>query len=178
MTDDQVIHVDHVNRVASALLTAFIVVIGGNANDQHITYLIFTGATYDVRLATHPGGIVMPWMIMTDGDDRGVDLTQPSGLPLREVCVAPRFIVGGRKGIGNQCNILATQLEASVAKPGNFHLFKCRFSHKFGRGPINVLARTSLYHKDRCSTSLQNLVIISQLLYSMAQSPKWIVTLE
>src|SRR2546428_7617629 len=148
MTDDQVIHVDHVNCVASALLTAFIVVVGGNANDQHITYLIFTGATNDVRLATHPGGIVMPWMIMTDGDDRGVDLTQPSGLPLWEVCQLRR------KGIGNQCNVLATQLEASMAKPGNFHLFKCRFSHKFGRGPINVLARTLLYHKDKCSTSL------------------------
>src|SRR5271167_4505861 len=174
MANDQVIHVDHVNRIASSFLAAFIVVVGRDADDQHITDFIFTGAAYDVRIAAHRGGIVMPRMVMTDGDDGGVDLTQPSGLPLREVCQLRR------KGIGNQCNVLATQLEASVAKPGNFHLFKCRFSHKFGRGPINVLARILLYHTDRCSTSLQNLVlvIISQLLYSMVQSHKWIVTLE
>ena len=50
----------------------------------------------------------MPGMIVTDGDDGGIDLTQR----------VPRL---RRKGISDQSNILATQLETGVAKPGNFH---------------------------------------------------------
>jgi hypothetical protein len=47
-------------------------------------------------------------MVVTDGDDGGIDLTQ-------------RVPWLRRKGISDQSNILATQLKTGVAKPGNFH---------------------------------------------------------
>src|SRR5579875_1799620 len=108
MTDYYLIHMNDINGVAPQFLPAFIIVVGGNAGNQDITDLIFARTAHNIRFPSDALDIIMPRMVMTDGDDGGIDLTQ-------------RVARLRRKGIGDQRNILATQLKTGVAKPGNFH---------------------------------------------------------
>src|SRR5581483_6566934 len=85
----------------------------------------FSRPPHNPRIPAHAHSIVMAWMIVADGDNRGGNLTQPGS-----VCGASL----GRKRISNQGNALALDLKARVAEPGNFHLLTNRFSQKFRRG--------------------------------------------
>ncbi|MGH2510921.1 MAG: hypothetical protein ACRDHZ_26450, partial [Ktedonobacteraceae bacterium] len=53
---------------------------------------------------------------------------------------------------GNQGHVLASQLKASMAKPGYFHDIKIAFLKKYRRGLNCVLARFQLYHRADSST--------------------------
>src|SRR5579884_508222 len=108
MTNYYFIHMNDINGIAPQLLPAFIIVIGGDAGNQDITDLIFAWAAHNIWFPRNTLNIIMPGMVMTDGDDGGIDLTQ-------------RVTRLRRKGIGDQRNIFATQLKTGVAKPGNFH---------------------------------------------------------
>src|SRR5712692_430577 len=121
---------DDIHCIPSTLLAMFIIVVGGNASNQHIANLILTWSMHHVGIPTHASSIVMPWMIVADGDDRGSELTQLWGFPFGIPCQLRR------KRVGNQSDTLATQLEAGVAKPGNFH-DSFAFPNKFGRGLLS-----------------------------------------
>ena len=76
VTDNQVIYVNDIDRVPAMFLPTFIIVIRGYAGDQHVANLIFAGATHNTRIAADALDIIMPIMVMADGDDRGIDLAQ------------------------------------------------------------------------------------------------------
>src|ERR1700716_2538491 len=114
MANNQVIHVDNINGVASVLLPTLVVVIGGNASNKDITDFILPRTTYCTRSPPYAHDIVVSWMIVTDGDDGGVDLTQAACIPLRGSLLR-------REWVGDQGDIFATQLKAGVAQPGYFH---------------------------------------------------------
>src|SRR5579883_3413227 len=125
VADHDIVHVDDINGIAAKLLAPLIIVIGGDAGNQNIADLIFSRSPHNTRIPAHAHSIVMAWMIVADGDNRGGKLAQPGS-----VCSASL----GRKRISNQGNALAFELEARVAEPGNFHLLTNRFSQKFRRG--------------------------------------------
>src|SRR6185312_17269354 len=127
MANHHVIHMNDINGVTTKLLATFIIVVSRNAGNQNITDLIFSRATYNPWLPSNTLGIVMPGVVVTDGDDGGIDLTQ-------------RVPWLRRKGIGDQSNILATQLETSVAVPCNFHKGKDSLFSIVRAGTV-VLAR-------------------------------------
>jgi hypothetical protein len=114
MADHQVIHVNNINSVASILLPTFVVVIGCNTGNKDITDFILPRTTYSPWFPPYAHDIVMPWMVVADGDDGGVDLAQA-------VCVPLRGSLLRRERVGDQGNIFATQLKAGVAQPRYFH---------------------------------------------------------
>jgi hypothetical protein len=82
-------------------------------------------------------------VVVADCDNGGGKFTQPgnvSGASLR------------RKRIGNQGDTSALELEARMAKPGNFHFLNKSLFSKVQAGTDVVLAQRLLYHRDRCST--------------------------
>src|ERR1700730_17911440 len=82
VTDHEVIHVNNINGIASAFRAALRVVVGGDAGNQHITDLIFAGAAHHTRIPGNGFREVMAGVVMTDGDDGGVDLAQLVRFPL------------------------------------------------------------------------------------------------
>src|SRR5579875_295204 len=122
MANHQIIHMDDIDSISTLLLTAFVIMKRGHARNQHVADLILARPAHHTRIAAHALRIVMPGMIMTDGDDGGMNLAQRVAL-LRS------------KRVGNQGNILATQLETGVAKPEYFHYYvSLLLYNKFGRG--------------------------------------------
>src|SRR6266700_2474704 len=106
MTDHKIIHMNNIHRVPSTLFTMFIIVVRGNASNQNVANLIFPWSMHHISIPTHTSSIVMPWMIVADGDDRGSELTQLWGFPFGIPCQLRR------KRVSNQSDTLATQLEA------------------------------------------------------------------
>src|SRR5581483_6979820 len=83
VAEDNVIHVDDIDRVATLLLPMLVVVIGGDACDQHIADLVFARPSHHIGFTPDPHDIVVTGVVMADGDDRGVALAQSRRLPLR-----------------------------------------------------------------------------------------------
>ncbi len=81
VANHQVIHMDDINGIAPMLLTTMTIMIGGHAGDEHIADLILTRSPYNTGIAANGGDIVVVGVIMTDGDDGGVELTQPGKFP-------------------------------------------------------------------------------------------------
>src|SRR6202165_5297701 len=80
VTDHEVIHVNNINGIASAFRAALRVVVGGDAGNQDITDLIFAGTAHYTKIPTiSPDAFheVMARVVMTDGDDGGIDLALP-----------------------------------------------------------------------------------------------------
>src|SRR5579883_960354 len=125
VADHDIVHVDDIDGIAAKLLAPLVVVIGGDAGNQNVADLVFSRPPHNPWVPAHAQRIVMAWVIVADGDNRGGNLTQPGS-----ICGASL----GRKRIGNQGDALALELKARVAKPGNFHLLPNRFSQKFRRG--------------------------------------------
>src|SRR5579883_2556413 len=140
VADHDIVHVDDINGIAAKLLAPLIIVIGGDAGNQNVADLVFSRPPHNPWIPAHAHSIVMAWMIVADGDNRGGNLTQPGS-----ICGASL----GRKRIGNQGDALALELKARVAKPGNFHLLPISLFSKVQAGTDVVLARMLLYHRDR-----------------------------
>src|SRR5260370_8128662 len=95
--DDEIIHMDDINCITAKFLPMFIVVVRSNAGDQNIADLIFARTTHYSGIAIYATCKVMPGVIVADGDDGGIYLTQ-------------RVFYLRRKDVSNQGNILATYL--------------------------------------------------------------------
>src|SRR5450755_356220 len=115
VANDQVVHMDDVDRVAPMFLPALRIVVRGDAGDQHITDLVLTRPAHNTRTTADGGGIVVAWMVVTDGNNGGVDLAQQAE------CISRGRTLLRRERVGDYCRILATQYKAGVAQPRDFH---------------------------------------------------------
>src|SRR5579872_4246307 len=76
VTDHQIIHMNDIDCVAPALLSMLLIMIRGDAGNQHVADLVFAGAAHHARIAHDARSIIMPGVVMADGDDGGSDLAQ------------------------------------------------------------------------------------------------------
>src|ERR1700732_581845 len=93
MADHYIVYMDDIDGVTPMLFSMLVVVIGGDTCYEHITDLIFTRSLHHARIPAQRSDIVMTWMLMTDSDDGGVDLTQR-----REFCLRNSRLRGERVG--------------------------------------------------------------------------------
>src|SRR5579859_6964427 len=108
VADHQIVHMDNIDSVATVFLPTFVIMIGSNTGNEHITNLILPRPVYNTWIPTYSCNVIMAGMVMADSDDGGVDLTQRGQFPLRGALLR-------RERVGNKCNIFATQLKTGVA---------------------------------------------------------------